>query len=467
MASMIDKTVTSKYQPKSTNVIWVDTSQNPPIEKHFINGRWVAVSGGGGGTKKYSDLEDKPTINGVELDGNKTSQDLGVYSKPLSGIPESDLSSDVQQALQKHFKGWYDSSSNLPANPVIGDYAYVKGAETTDPAAIYECTTDGSWSDSGRTADTSNVQTFASGEEVNEVKIVQNLSGGQDDVLSAEMGKMLSDKITNVGVIVLDLLKKAVYNDNDAGDYITQLELELTGTLMYIEAVYTQTNDVYVGQSLEELRDDITVTAYYDDGSSAAVTNYSLTGTLASGTSVVNVSCLGKTTTISVTVLPALYYRDGQVYYKGALTATSILSPITHITKDGVTYVYTQKGVTVLDCRACYFYFDLALTGGTTYVYKFYYSGLPEGVSIKMAITGCKQSLWNDGRSNVFHDHSSDLIDSGWLFPILSDGTFQQTLENPALSVGVRILFMAIDGNGDGVEWPDSLTIDRFVINPA
>lgn len=69
------------------------------------------------------------------------------------------------------FKGWYDSYSNLPENPVIGDYAYVKGAESTDPAAIYECTTAGSWTDSGRTADTSNVQTFATGEEVNEVGI--------------------------------------------------------------------------------------------------------------------------------------------------------------------------------------------------------------------------------------------------------------------------------------------------------
>jgi hypothetical protein len=172
-------------------------------------------SGGGGGTTDYSELTDKPTINGVELDGNKTSSDLGVatsqqgvkadtaYQKPSSGIPESDLSSDVQQALQKHFKGWYDSSSNLPANPVIGDYAYVKGAETTDPAAIYECTTDGSWSDSGRTADTSNVQTFATGEHVNEVGIddeptaeSDNLvkSGGVHDAIESSKSEFLVDE---------------------------------------------------------------------------------------------------------------------------------------------------------------------------------------------------------------------------------------------------------------------------------
>jgi len=146
----------------------------------------------------YDNLTKKPSINGVELSGNKTSNELGVYSKPSGGIPESDLSSDVQQALQKHFKGWYASSNALPDNPVVGDYAYVKGAESTDPAAIYECTTDGSWSNSGRTADTSNVQTFASGQEVNEVHIVNDLTtGGVADVLSAEQGKVLGDIIND------------------------------------------------------------------------------------------------------------------------------------------------------------------------------------------------------------------------------------------------------------------------------
>ena len=69
------------------------------------------------------------------------------------------------------FKGWFTASNQLPSNPIKGDYAYVKGTSSTDPTAIYECTTNGSWTDSGRTADTSNVQTFESGEEVNETYI--------------------------------------------------------------------------------------------------------------------------------------------------------------------------------------------------------------------------------------------------------------------------------------------------------
>lgn len=34
--------------------------------------------GGGGGTSNYNDLSNKPSINGVTLSGNKTSEDLGI-----------------------------------------------------------------------------------------------------------------------------------------------------------------------------------------------------------------------------------------------------------------------------------------------------------------------------------------------------------------------------------------------------
>lgn len=43
------------------------------IDMNFANG-------GGGGTTDYSALSNKPTINNVELSGNKTSSDLGIAS---------------------------------------------------------------------------------------------------------------------------------------------------------------------------------------------------------------------------------------------------------------------------------------------------------------------------------------------------------------------------------------------------
>lgn len=94
---------------------------------------WKTGSGGGGGTSDYLDLDNKPSINNVELTGNKTASDLGLatqsdipvvpvqsvngktgavvlnatdvgagtYSKPATGIPKTDLSGDVQSSLNK------------------------------------------------------------------------------------------------------------------------------------------------------------------------------------------------------------------------------------------------------------------------------------------------------------------------------------------------------------------------------
>lgn len=56
---------------------------------------------GGSGTSDYDDLTDKPSINGTTLSGNKTAAQLGLgtYSKPASGIPQTDLASAVQSKL--------------------------------------------------------------------------------------------------------------------------------------------------------------------------------------------------------------------------------------------------------------------------------------------------------------------------------------------------------------------------------
>jgi len=90
---------------------------------------------GGGGTGDYTDLTNKPSINGVTLEGNKTSAQLGLqdtlstaqqnavdsgitsekvaeydgygaeiegkYEKPSGGIPKTDLAQTVQDTLDK------------------------------------------------------------------------------------------------------------------------------------------------------------------------------------------------------------------------------------------------------------------------------------------------------------------------------------------------------------------------------
>lgn len=71
------------YKFKSTNTVDAST------------GKWRERESGGGGTTDYSNLTNKPSINDVELSGNKTASDLGLAD--TNDIPSklSDLTNDT------------------------------------------------------------------------------------------------------------------------------------------------------------------------------------------------------------------------------------------------------------------------------------------------------------------------------------------------------------------------------------
>lgn len=75
-------------------------------------------------------------------------------------------------------------------------------------------------------------------------------------------------------------------------------------TLVSISASYTQSGTVYDTDSLDSLKTDLVVTATWSDSSTSTVasTDYSLSGTLAEGTSTITVSYGGKTASFNVTV---------------------------------------------------------------------------------------------------------------------------------------------------------------------
>ena len=75
-------------------------------------------------------------------------------------------------------------------------------------------------------------------------------------------------------------------------------------TLSSISAVYTQSGTVYDSDSLDSLKADLVVTARWSNSTTSTVadSDYTLTGTLAVGTSTITVSYGGKTDTFTVTV---------------------------------------------------------------------------------------------------------------------------------------------------------------------
>lgn len=83
---------------------------------------WKALgSGGGGGTESYSDLSNKPQINGVTLSGNKSSEDLGLQGETqFETMPEASAENE-------------------------GKIVQFVGAATGDlvPGYFYQCVSDG------------------------------------------------------------------------------------------------------------------------------------------------------------------------------------------------------------------------------------------------------------------------------------------------------------------------------------
>lgn len=93
----------------------------------------ISATGGSGGTSDYTDLSNKPKINNVELSGNKTTSDLGLFSgnyndltnKPTIPVVPTNVSAFTNDAgyLTQH----QDISSKLDTSKVKSTYSTTSG----------------------------------------------------------------------------------------------------------------------------------------------------------------------------------------------------------------------------------------------------------------------------------------------------------------------------------------------------
>ena len=135
----------------------------------------------GGGTRNM----ETPTQpkKGIDLRNNslereiKSKQPLLVSGTNIKTINGESVLGTGNLEVDRHFKGWWPDLATLKAavTATPGDAAYVKDASPATTWSIYEydstASSDNYWADSGTDADTSNVQTFETGEAVNEVPI--------------------------------------------------------------------------------------------------------------------------------------------------------------------------------------------------------------------------------------------------------------------------------------------------------
>lgn len=135
---------------------------------------------------------------------------------------------------------------------------------------------------------------------------------------------ILSPLSPAVKAALLQIAEKVAYIDEGGQDYYDALDAALNAkALLSIAAVYTQSGTVYNTDSLDSLKADLVVTAYYDDGTSADVTSScTLSGTLAEGTSTITAEYNGKTATFTVTVTAQTYVTDGLIHQWDAINNT-------------------------------------------------------------------------------------------------------------------------------------------------
>lgn len=143
------------------------------------------------------------------------------------------------------------------------------------------------------------------------VGIGLDLSGGGTSTgLSSEIKSALMTVVENIGL----------WKDGNGQAYIDNLRTALyNAPLSSITVVYTQSKAVLPTDELETLKSDLVVTGHYTDGSSAVVTDYTLSGSLVSGISIITVTKDGFTATFEVTV------SEGEVKATGiALDRTTL-----------------------------------------------------------------------------------------------------------------------------------------------
>lgn len=153
---------------------------------------------------------------------------------------------------------------------------------------------------------------------------------------SAKVGQELSDlksQLNNAMPVAVKLaldnmLAHVPFNDWDASsDYATFHAWASEVTLLSISAVFTQgDNVIYTHDSLNSLKQYLTVTAHFDDGTDMVVTSYELSGTLTAGTSTITVTYGGKSTTFNVTVTQGIPNTYTKVSYISAPQIGTVLN---------------------------------------------------------------------------------------------------------------------------------------------
>lgn len=123
----------STNPPATPYVLWVKAGANNINTLHIYDGGWRKIgTSSGGGTSDYNDLENKPRINNVVLEGNLSLEELGIIIPDLKNYITEDA---LNTALLEYAK-----KSDIPS--IEGLLSEVKAQELYQPKGSYALKSD-------------------------------------------------------------------------------------------------------------------------------------------------------------------------------------------------------------------------------------------------------------------------------------------------------------------------------------
>lgn len=261
----------------------------------------LMIDNGTHGTANFIVLVEPKPGNNADM----SESDLSLLQEAIDATSPLPTGGSVGQVLTKTANGstWSDAGTPTQAQvaEAVSDWADENITVTTGVVIDQSLSVQGAAADAKKT-----------GDEISDLK--NAISGGG---MSAEFKQALEN-----------LLSKVAYIDENGQTYLNALHTAMypPANLTRITAVYTQSGTVYITDSLDVLKADLVVTAFYDNSTSEIISTYVLSGTLTEGTSTITVTYGGKTTTFNVTVtdptvLPSEYQK---VEWIGVENSTSV-----------------------------------------------------------------------------------------------------------------------------------------------
>lgn len=188
-----------------------------------------------------------------------------------------------------------------------------------------------------------------------QAKLNNVISGTPKSIIQVNgKGSGLTDAVK---VALLNCFQHVAWVDEDGQDYYDALYDALYAkTVVSISAVFEQGAAViYEDDTLDDLKQYLTVTATYDDASTAVVTGYTLSGTLTAGTSTITATYEGKKAYFDVVVtehavlssISAVYTQSGTVYDTDTLDSLKADLVVTAVYSDSTTETVPAQDYTL------------------------------------------------------------------------------------------------------------------------